>query len=196
MEGQNWWIFSNFTKPQRKNAYTVYAIQVYDILHLWYSTGKLVHIISIILLIYDFTKAIIDSIRLYFDFIDDLLDLGFVSHDSLNNLNDFYMGKYCTEVFYQLRKSLELWKNLEEITAHFPNFDSEFFVEQTQKIQDIINDSRFDSWKEIWMLGQSCQQEFIFATECVDKIKTINLQAIIENHNKDFDGLRDDLSKG
>ena len=106
------------------------------------------------------------------------------------------MGKYHIEVFYQLRKSLEIWKNLEEITVHFPNFDSEFFVEQTQKIQDIINDSRFDSWKEIWMLGQSCQQEFIFATDCVDKIKTINLQAIIENHNKDFDGLRDDLSKG
>ena len=141
-------------------------------------------------------KAIIDSIRLYFDFIDDLLDLGFVSHDSLNNLNDFYMGKDHNEVFYLLRNYLELWKNLEEITAHFPNFDSAFFVEQTQKIQDILNDSRFDSWKEIWMLGESCQQEFIFATDCVDKIKTINLQAIIENHNMDFDGLRDDLSKG
>ena len=48
-------------------------------------------------------KAIIDSIRLYFDFIDDLLDLGFVSHDSLNNLNDFYMGKDHNEVFYLLR---------------------------------------------------------------------------------------------
>ena len=85
---------------------------------------------------------------------------------------------------------------MEEITAFFPNFDSEFFVEQTQKIQDIINDSRFDSWKEIWMLSQSCQQEFMFATECVDEIKTINLQAIIENHNKDFDELYDELNKG
>ena len=47
-----------------------------------------------VFLLYDFLKAIIDSIRLYFDFIDDLLDLGLVSHDSLNNLNDFYMGKY------------------------------------------------------------------------------------------------------
>jgi len=61
------------------------------------------HIICIIFFIYDFMKAIIDSIRLYFDFIDDLLDLGFVSHDSLNNLNDFYMGKDHNEVFYLLR---------------------------------------------------------------------------------------------
>ena len=85
---------------------------------------------------------------------------------------------------------------MEEITAHFPNFDPEFFVEQTQKIQDIIKDSRFESWKEMWILSQMCKQEFDRVTNCVDDIKTINLQAILEIDNKDFDGLRDDLSKG
>ena len=85
---------------------------------------------------------------------------------------------------------------MEEITAHFPNFDSEFFVEQTQKIQDIIKDSRFESWKEMWILSQMCKQEFDRVTNCVDDIKTINLQAILEIDNKDFDGLRDELSKG
>ena len=38
-------------------------------------------------------KGIIDSIQFYFDFLDDLMNLGLVSPDSLNNLNDFYMGK-------------------------------------------------------------------------------------------------------
>ena len=85
---------------------------------------------------------------------------------------------------------------MEEITAHFPNFDPEFFVEQTQKIQDIIKDSRFESWKEMWILSQMCKQEFDRVTNCVDDIKTINLQAILEIDNKDFDGLRDELSKG
>ena len=42
---------------------------------------------------YDSVKGILDSIQLYFDFLDDLMDLGFISSDSLNNLNDFYMGK-------------------------------------------------------------------------------------------------------
>ena len=43
---------------------------------------------------YDSVKGILDSIQMYFDFLDDLMDLGFVSPDSLNNLNDFYMGKF------------------------------------------------------------------------------------------------------
>ena len=83
-----------------------------------------------------------------------------------------------------------------EITAHFPNFDPEFFVDQTQKIQEIINDNRFESWQEIWNLSQSCKQEYDASINCVDQIKAIDLQAIIENNGKDFDGLRHELSKG
>ena len=41
---------------------------------------------------YDSVKGILDSIQMYFDFLEDLMDLGFISPDSLNNLNDFYMG--------------------------------------------------------------------------------------------------------
>ena len=83
-----------------------------------------------------------------------------------------------------------------EITAQFPNFDPEFFVDQTQKIQEIINDSRFESWQAIWNLSQSCKKEYDATITCIDKIKTINLRAIIENNGKDFDGLRHELSKG
>ena len=91
---------------------------------------------------------------------------------------------------------LELWKNLSEITAQFPNFDPEFFVDQTQKIQEIINDSRFESWQEIWNLSQSCKQQYDAAINCIDQIRTIDLQAIIYYNGKDFDGLRYELSKG
>ena len=44
---------------------------------------------------YDSVKGILESIQMYFDFLDDLMDLGFVSPDSLNNLNDFYIGNLC-----------------------------------------------------------------------------------------------------
>ena len=44
---------------------------------------------------YDSVKGILQSIQMYFDFLDDLMDLGFVSPDSLNNLNDFYIGNLC-----------------------------------------------------------------------------------------------------
>ena len=52
-------------------------------------------------LIYDSIKGIIDSIQTYFDFLDDLIDLGFVSPDSLNNINDFYMGNLRREIFFE-----------------------------------------------------------------------------------------------
>ena len=48
---------------------------------------------------------------------------------------------------------------MEEITSQFPNFDPDNFVEQTAKIQEIISDSRFESWMEIWIISQSCQEE-------------------------------------
>ena len=38
-------------------------------------------------------KDIINSIQLYFGFLDDLINLGLVSLGSLSNLNDFYLGK-------------------------------------------------------------------------------------------------------
>lgn len=141
-------------------------------------------------------KDIIDSIKLYFDFINDLVDLGFVSLDNLNNLNDFYIGELVTYIYFEIRKYSELWKNIEQITAHFPNFDPEFFVEQTQKIQDIISDTRFENWQEIWILGQSCQLEVNSAKNCIENIKTVNLKAIIDKDSTDFDGLRHDLDKG
>ena len=85
--------------------------------------------------------------------------------------------------------------NIEEIIVHYPNFDSEVFVEQTQKIQEIITDSRFDTWKEIWILGKSCEQEVRFLEKCIENIKTINLQDIVEN-GENFDDLRLELSRG
>ena len=85
--------------------------------------------------------------------------------------------------------------NIEEIIVHYPNFDSELFVEQTQKIQEIITDSRFDTWKEIWILGKSCEQEVRFLEKCIENIKTINLQDIVEN-GENFDDLRLELSRG
>ena len=85
--------------------------------------------------------------------------------------------------------------NIEKIIVHYPNFDSELFVEQTQKIQEIITDSRFDTWKEIWILGKSCEQEVRFLEKCIENIKTINLQEIVEN-GENFDDLRLELSRG
>ena len=85
--------------------------------------------------------------------------------------------------------------NIEKIIVHYPNFDSELFVEQTQKIQEIIIDSRFDTWKEFWILGKSCEQEVRFLEKCIENIKTINLQEIVEN-GENFDDLRLELSRG
>ena len=38
-------------------------------------------------------KDILESIQLYFDFINDLINLGLISSESLNSLTDFYTGK-------------------------------------------------------------------------------------------------------
>ena len=86
--------------------------------------------------------------------------------------------------------------NLEQITSHYPDFNPEFFVEQTQKIQDIIKDSRFEHWMDLWIIGQSCRNEVNSAQDCIDDIKSIDIRTIIENNSTNFDGLRLDLHKG
>ena len=47
-------------------------------------------------------KDIIDSIQLYFDFINDLVDLGFVYLENLNNLNDFYIGELVNHIILSI----------------------------------------------------------------------------------------------
>ena len=89
----------------------------------------------------------------------------------------------------------EIWTNIERIIAYYPNFDAEVFVEQTQKVQEIISDSRFETWKEIWILGKSCEQQVRFVENCIENIKTINLQEIIEI-GENFDDLRLELNRG
>ena len=85
--------------------------------------------------------------------------------------------------------------NLEAILERFPGFIPEKFEEMTHKIQEIVNNVNFEKWQEIFGIGQSCLHEVGAISNCIDQMKTIDIETVLENDETDFDGIRNELSK-
>ena len=65
----------------------------------------------------------------------------------------------------------------------------------THKIQEIVNNVNFEKWKEIFGIGQSCAHEVHAISYCLEQMKTIDIETVLENDGTNFDGIRNELAK-
>ena len=66
----------------------------------------------------------------------------------------------------------------------------------THKIQEIVSNVNFEKWQEIFGIGQLCAHEIRAISSCIDQMKTIDFETVLVNDGTDFDGIRNELSKG
>ena len=84
---------------------------------------------------------------------------------------------------------------MEAILDRFPGFIPEKFEEMTHKIQEIINNVNFEKWQEIFGIGQLCLNEVGAIKNCIDQMKTIDFETVLESDEPNFDGIRNELTK-
>ena len=65
----------------------------------------------------------------------------------------------------------------------------------THKIQEIVNNVNFEKWQEIFGIGQSCAHELKAISSCIEQMKTIDIETVLENDETNFDGIRNELAK-
>lgn len=65
----------------------------------------------------------------------------------------------------------------------------------THKIQEIVNNVNFEKWQEIFGIGQSCAHEVKAISSCIEQMKTIDIETVLENDETNFDGIRNELAK-
>ena len=66
----------------------------------------------------------------------------------------------------------------------------------THKIQEIVNNVNFEKWQEIFGIGQLCAHEVQAISYCIEQMKTIDIETVLENDGTNFDGIRNELTKG
>ena len=66
----------------------------------------------------------------------------------------------------------------------------------THKIQEIVNNVNFEKWQEIFGIGQLCAHEVQAISYCIEQMKTIDIETVLENDETNFDGIRNELTKG
>ena len=140
------------------------------------------------------SKGILETIQNYKDFLTDLIDLGILDFDALGSIGSLFEGNF--KIMVPILKFISaIQSNLEAILERFPGFIPEKFEEMTHKIQEIVNNVNFEKWQEIFRIGKSCSHEVGVISSCIDQMKTIDIETVLENDGTNFDGIRNELAK-
>ena len=87
-------------------------------------------------------------------------------------------------------------RNFFDLVIRFRKFFCRLKNILAKKLADSLHDTEFQHWINIISAGRKCESQIKMAQDCKKSILNMDIVSIIKLNATDFDGIRNEVSKG